>query len=45
MRRLHWNSREQFDAFGERLLPILAAAGIQFAGPPEIFEAHNVVKG
>ena len=40
-----WNSREQFEAFGERLLPILAAAGIQFAGPPEIFEAHNVVKG
>ena len=40
-----WNSREQFEAFGTRLMPILAAAGIQFASPPDIFEVHNVVKG
>ena len=26
-----WNSREQFEAFGKRLMPILAGAGIQFA--------------
>ena len=36
---------EQFEAFGERLMPILAAAGIQLASPPDIFEVHNVVKG
>ncbi len=39
-----WNSREQFEAFGERLMPILAGAGIQFTNPPDIFEVHNIVK-
>ena len=39
-----WDSREQFEAFGERLLPILAEAGIEFSGPPEIFEVHNIMK-
>ena len=39
-----WDSREQFAAFGERLMPILAAAGIEFSGEPEIFEVHNTVK-
>jgi hypothetical protein len=40
-----WNSREQFEAFGKRLQPILAGAGIQFANPPDIFDVHNIVKG
>ena len=40
-----WNSREQFEAFGKRLMPILAGAGIQFANPPHIFDVHNIVKG
>ena len=39
-----WDSREQFEAFGERLLPILGEAGIEFSGPPEIFEVHNIMK-
>ena len=39
-----WDSREQFEAFGERLMPILADAGIEFSGPPEIFEVHNSMK-
>ena len=38
-----WDSREQFDAFGERLMPILKAAGIE-PGQPEILEIHNIVK-
>ena len=38
-----WDSREQFAAFGERLMPILAAAGIEFSGEPEIFEVHNTI--
>ena len=37
-----WDSREQFQSFGERLMPILAAAGVE-AGEPEIFEAHNII--
>ena len=40
-----WNSREQFEAFGKRLMPILTGVGIQFANPPDIFEVHNSVKG
>ncbi len=39
-----WSSREQMDAFGERLMPILADAGIDVSGEPEIFEVHNIVK-
>ena len=40
-----WNSREQFEAFVKRLMPILTDAGIQLANPPDIFEVHNIVKG
>ena len=39
-----WDSKEQFEAFGERLMPILAEEGIELAGPPEVIEIHNVVK-
>lgn len=39
-----WDSREQLQAFGERLMPILTEAGIEFSGEPEIFEAHNIYK-
>ena len=39
-----WDSQEQLQAFGERLMPILADVGIEFSGDPEIFEVHNIVK-
>ena len=39
-----WDSREQFDAFGQRLMPILAEGGVELAGPPEILEIHNTIK-
>jgi hypothetical protein len=39
-----WDSREQFEAFGERLMPLLADAGIEFSAEPEIFEVHNIEK-
>jgi hypothetical protein len=41
-----WDSREHFEAFGERLrlMPVLAELGIEFSGPPEIFEVHKIVK-
>ena len=39
-----WDSREQFEAFGERLMPLLAEAGIEFSGEPEVFEVHNIEK-
>ena len=39
-----WDSREQFEAFGERLMPVLSDAGIEFSGEPEVFEVHNLEK-
>jgi hypothetical protein len=39
-----WDSREQFQAYGEVLMPILADVGIQFSGEPEVFEVHNIIK-
>ena len=39
-----WDSRQKFEAFGQRLMPILAAMGIELAGDPEILEIHNIIK-
>lgn len=39
-----WDSREQFAAFGERLMPILAEVGID-PGEPEFLEVHAVKQG
>ena len=39
-----WDSREQFEAFGERLMPVLTKAGIEFSGEPEVFEVHHIEK-
>jgi hypothetical protein len=38
-----WDSREQFDAFGERLMPVLNEVGIE-PGEPEMLEIHNIIK-
>lgn len=39
-----WDPREQFDAFGERLMPVLKDVGIELTGKPEMLEIHNIVK-
>ena len=39
-----WDSKEQFAAFGERLMPVLAEVGIEFSSEPEMFEVHSVEK-
>jgi hypothetical protein len=39
-----WDSREQFDAFGKRLMPVLADVGIDLAGEPEMLEIHNIIQ-
>jgi hypothetical protein len=39
-----WDSREQLEKFGQRLMPLLAEVGISLEGEPEILEVHNVVK-
>ena len=38
-----WDSREQFDAFGERLMPVLKDVGIE-SGKPEVLEILNIIK-
>ena len=37
-----WDTREQLDAFGERLRPILAEMRIN-PGEPEVLEVHNII--
>jgi hypothetical protein len=38
-----WDSQEQLDAFGERLMPVLSEVGIE-PGEPELMEIHHIVK-
>jgi hypothetical protein len=38
-----WDSTEKLQAFGEKLMPILADIGIE-PGEPEVLEIHNIVK-
>jgi hypothetical protein len=37
-----WDSREQFEAFGERLMPVLAEIGI-VPGEPTVLEVRNLL--
>jgi hypothetical protein len=39
-----WDSREQLEAFGEHLVPLLTEIGVEFSGEPEVFEVHNAIK-
>jgi hypothetical protein len=36
-----WESDESFKSFGEKLVPILKALGME--GDPEVYQAHTVV--
>lgn len=38
-----WDSREQWEAYGERLMPLLAELGIE-PDEPEVFEVHNIIR-
>jgi len=38
-----WDSQEQLDKFGERLMPVLSEVGID-PGEPQLLEIHNIVK-
>jgi len=39
-----WESQADFDAFGETLIPILNAAGIEL-NPPMVMQVHNTIEG
>jgi hypothetical protein len=40
---LVWDSKEKFEAFAARLMPILTEFGID-PGEPEVFEVPNIIK-
>ena len=37
-----WDSQEQMEAFGEKLMPQLSEGGIEFAAEPEVLPIHNI---
>jgi hypothetical protein len=39
-----WDSKEKFQAFGERLMPVLSDVGIEFEDEFEVLEVHNIIK-
>jgi len=39
-----WDSQESFEAFGETLVPIMAALGSD-PGTPQVAPVHNIIKG
>ena len=39
-----WNSMEEFQAFGQTLIPILQSLGLEL-GEPAVSEVHNVIIG
>ena len=40
---LVWDSKDQFEAFAARLMPILVEHGID-PGEPEVLEVYNIIK-
>jgi hypothetical protein len=40
---LVWDTHEQMEAFGQRLMPILAELGID-PGEPEVLPVHNIIR-
>jgi hypothetical protein len=40
-----WESKEQFEVFGQTLVPILAGLGIEMGAPPMPARVHNVIQG
>ena len=39
-----WDSQQQLEAFGARIMPLLADVALEHSGEPEIFEVHNIVR-
>jgi hypothetical protein len=38
-----WDSQQQLEAFGARIMPLLADVALEHSGQPEIFEVHNII--
>lgn len=38
------DSPEQFEAFGQRVMPLLADVALEHSGQPQVCEIHNIIK-
>ena len=39
-----WDSKQQLEAFSQRLMPLLGELDIQLASEPEVLEVHNTIR-
>jgi hypothetical protein len=39
-----WDSPEQLQAFGQRVMPLLADVALEHSGQPEMFQVHNIIR-
>src|SRR3954453_7633971 len=39
-----WDSQQHLEAFGARIMPLLADVALEHSGQPEIFEVHNIIR-
>ena len=39
-----WDSQKELEAFGKRVMPLLAGVALQHSGHPEVFEVHNIIR-
>ena len=39
-----WDSPGQLEAFGKRVMPLLADVALDHSGQPEILEVHNIIR-
>jgi hypothetical protein len=39
-----WDSLEQFEVFGRRVMPLLADVELEHAGQPDVLEVHNIIR-
>lgn len=39
-----WDSPEQLEAFGKRVMPLLAGVALEHSDQHEIFQVHNIIR-
>jgi hypothetical protein len=39
-----WDSQEQLETFGKRVMPLLADVTLEHSGQPEIFDVYNIIR-
>ena len=39
-----WDSKEQYEAFAEKIRPVFEEAGLEMTAPPEVLQVHELQK-